>query len=146
MFIACSIIYRKEAIHKAGIERPSLATKGFNTNLVQFLNFYRCIMLLLVMHASTLLPAQFSLCTDMHLKQFCTHKILCMKNYNLWRPDYVFAFIKLHIENNICSCIWEVFDLVTNWSWFLNYFYLALQVVVEGFYYRLIKCNIWAKC
>ena len=32
-----SIIYRKKAIHRTEIQRPFLAAKGFNTNLVQFL-------------------------------------------------------------------------------------------------------------
>ena len=38
-----SIIYRKGAIHKTEIERPFLATKGFNTNLVQFVSPYHII-------------------------------------------------------------------------------------------------------
>ena len=39
------------------IERLFLATKGFNTNLAQFLNFYHCIMLLFVTHTSASLCA-----------------------------------------------------------------------------------------
>ena len=52
MFIACSIMYRKKAIHRTEIERSLLAAKGFNTNLVQFLNFY-----VLFLCASALLRA-----------------------------------------------------------------------------------------
>ena len=48
------IIYRKAAIQRSEIERPFLAAKSFNINLVQYLNFYRSIMLLLVMCMSTL--------------------------------------------------------------------------------------------
>ena len=50
-----SITYRKGAIQRTEIERPFLAVKGFNTNLVQFLNFYWHIMLLLVTCMSALL-------------------------------------------------------------------------------------------
>ena len=38
-----SIIYRKGIIHRTEIERPFLAGKGFNTNLVQFLLPYHVI-------------------------------------------------------------------------------------------------------
>ena len=38
-----SIIYRKGTVHRTEIERPFLATKGFNTNLVQFLLLYHVI-------------------------------------------------------------------------------------------------------
>ena len=38
-----SIIYRKEAVHRTGIERPFLAVKGFNTNLAQFLPPYHVV-------------------------------------------------------------------------------------------------------
>ena len=58
MLIVCSIIHKKRAIQRAEIERPFLAAKDFNTNLVKFLNFYRCIMFLLVTCTSTLLRAQ----------------------------------------------------------------------------------------
>ena len=43
-----SIIYRKAAIQRIEQEAPFLPAKGFNTNLVQFPNFYHCIILLLV--------------------------------------------------------------------------------------------------
>ena len=54
-----SIIYRKGAIQRTEIARPFLVAKGFNTNLVQFLNFYRCIMLLLTMCTSALYVHNF---------------------------------------------------------------------------------------
>ena len=38
----------KGTIQRTEIERPFLPAKGFNANLVQFLNFYRRIMLLLI--------------------------------------------------------------------------------------------------
>ena len=59
-----SIIYRKRAIQKSGIEKMFLAAKGFNTNLVQFLNVYDRIILLLVRCTSALLHAWFPSCMD----------------------------------------------------------------------------------
>ena len=70
-----SIIYRKRAIHKTEIEMPFLAVKGFNTNLVQFLPLYHVI--ISNMHVCSVR------CMDVHVKWFCTHKILCKKNYNV---------------------------------------------------------------
>ena len=81
-----SIIYQKEATQ----ERPFLAAMDFNTNLVQFLNFYCRIMLSLVMCTSALLRTRFPTCTDVHIKRFYIymHKILCTENYNLWRAEH----------------------------------------------------------
>ena len=36
---------------------------------------------------SALSLAQFPMRADVHLKQFCMHKILCKKNYNFRRPE-----------------------------------------------------------
>ena len=57
--------------------RPSLAAKGFNTNLAQFLPPYHVI-------ASNVHICYFT-CTisDVHLKRFCVHETSCTKNFNL---------------------------------------------------------------
>ena len=68
-----------------------LATKGFNTTLVQSIPpchvIIRNIMHLIIYHVkllchimSLLWRAQFPMCTKVHLTQFCMHKILCRKN------------------------------------------------------------------
>ena len=53
------VICRKGLIQRTEIERPFLATKSFNSNLVQFLDSCHCIMLLLLLVTcmSTLLCA-----------------------------------------------------------------------------------------
>ena len=79
----CSIIYRKGAIQRTETEKPVLAAKGFNTNLGQFLNFYCCVILLLVTCMSAHLHTQSPMYTAVHLKRFCVHKILYTKNYKL---------------------------------------------------------------
>ena len=87
-----SIIYRKRAIHRTERTSPFLAVIGFNTNLGRFLPCYDVIiihiMLLLVTCTSALLWAWFPTCTDMHLKWFHVHKILCRKIYNLRGPVF----------------------------------------------------------
>ena len=45
-----NVICRKRAIYRTEIERPLLAAKGFNTNLVQFLPPFDVIILLFHMH------------------------------------------------------------------------------------------------
>ena len=80
-----SIIYKKGSIQRTKIESPFLAVKDFNTNFVQFLDFYWCSMLLLVTCKSALLRLQFPMCMNMHLKRFCVDEMLCMKGYNLWK-------------------------------------------------------------
>ena len=52
-----------------------LAAKGFNTNLVQFLLLYHVIVS--NMHVYSFV------CTDVHVKWFYAHKLLCTKNYIL---------------------------------------------------------------
>ena len=69
-----SMTYRKGTLQTTEIERAFLFAKVFNTNLVQFLNFYCRIMLLLLMCISALLHARFPMCTDRHLKWFCVMK------------------------------------------------------------------------
>ena len=54
-----SIIYRKGSIQRTEIGRPVLAVKGFSTKLVQFLNLYHRIMLLLVTCTSSLYVHHF---------------------------------------------------------------------------------------
>ena len=77
-----SIIYWKGAIHRTEIERPFLASKYLNTNLVKFLLPFHVVI-------SNVHFCSFT-CTisDVHrrsLKRFCVQKILSTKNYNLWR-------------------------------------------------------------
>ena len=67
------IIYRKGAVNRTEKDRVLILT------YVTYI-FYRHIKLLL------LLQARFPMSTDVHLKRFCIHKILCTNNYNLWRP------------------------------------------------------------
>ena len=90
-----SAIYGQEAMHilklQTEIERSLLAANGLNTNLVHFLNR---IMLLLVTCTSALLRVRFPTCTDVHLKRFCVHNILCTKNYDLWRPGWTKSKIR----------------------------------------------------
>ena len=50
-----------------------LAVKGFYTNLVQFLLPYHVI---ISTCTSVVLCAQFPMCTDVRLKQFCGHENL----------------------------------------------------------------------
>ena len=79
----CNIIIikkKKGAVHRTEIERPFLAAKGFNINLVRFLLH---IMLSLVMCTSALLGARFPKCTDVPLNLFCKYEISCTKNYDL---------------------------------------------------------------
>ena len=45
-------------------------------DLVQFLNFYCHIMLIIVMCMSAILRARSPTCTDVHLKRFCMHEKL----------------------------------------------------------------------
>ena len=73
------IIYWKGAVHRTEKDRVLILI------YVTYI-FYRHIMLLLVTCMSALLQARFPMSTDVHLKRFCMHKILCTKNYNLWRP------------------------------------------------------------
>ena len=69
------IIYRKGAVHRTEKDRVLILT------YVMYI-FYRHIMLLLVTCMSALLQARFPMSTDMHLKRFCMHKILCTKNFH----------------------------------------------------------------
>ena len=58
-----NIIYRKGATQKTEMDRLFfLVAKGFNTNLVQFLNLYCRIMFFLVTCMYALLLAQFPPC------------------------------------------------------------------------------------
>ena len=66
------IVHKNGTIHRTETERPFLAAKGFNTT---------SIMLLLVTCMSATLHAQFCTCMDVHLKQFCKHKISGTKNW-----------------------------------------------------------------
>ena len=74
-----SIVYRKGAVHRTEIERPFLAAQGFNTNLAHILPPYHVII------------SNMHICSpmDVHLKWFYMHKILCAKNYNFRRLDWV---------------------------------------------------------
>ena len=48
---------------------------------------------------SSLLYAQFPMCTGMNLKWFCMHKILCTKTYDLWKPEaYAEASQRFNME------------------------------------------------
>ena len=60
-------------------ERPFLAARGFNINLVQFLLLYHVII-------SNVQFCSF-MCTDEHQKWFSVHEISYTKNYDLWGPD-----------------------------------------------------------
>ena len=82
-----------------------LAVNGFNTNLVQFLNFYRRIMLLLVTCISDLLRARSTTCIDAHLKQFCVHEISCTKIiiYEGLSNDVEVNVTKMKLEDSL-SC------------------------------------------
>ena len=51
-------------------------------------------MLLLVTCTSALLRVRFPTCTDVHLKRFCVHNILCTKNYDLWGPGWTKSKIR----------------------------------------------------
>ena len=73
---ACSIIYRKGAIHRTEVERPFLAVKGFDANLVQFLPPYHVIISNMHIFSFT--------CTNVHLKRFYVHgKLEFMKAYEV---------------------------------------------------------------
>ena len=75
-----SIIYRNGVIHRTEIKKPFLDTKGFNTNLVQFLSpFYVIVSNVHVCSFTYWIPT----CTDLHLKRFYVHGILYTKSYNL---------------------------------------------------------------
>ena len=63
---------QESAIHRTETERPFLEAKGFNAT---------SIMLLLVTCMSAILHAQFCTCMEVHLKQFCKHKISGTKNW-----------------------------------------------------------------
>ena len=65
------IIYRKGAIYMTKIERPFLAAKGFNTNLVQCLPPFYVI-------SSNVHVCSFT-CTRCAPKRFCVRDILCKK-------------------------------------------------------------------
>ena len=69
-------------MHWTDIERPFLAAKGFNTNLVQFLPLYHVIVS--IMHVCSFK------CTisHMHGRAPKTVRFVYTKNYNLWKPDY----------------------------------------------------------
>ena len=75
-------------------------------------------MLLLLIYMSAFLQAQFLICVNMHLKQFCVHKILCTNNYN-------------------CEGLFIKQSLVKD-----NYFWVAPRVVV----FCSFDCTIlWVK-
>ena len=72
-------IYRKGAIQRTETERPFLAGKVFNNNLVQFpklLSPYHVIVSNVDIYS---LYALFPKCTDVHLKRFCVHEISARK-------------------------------------------------------------------
>ena len=91
-----SIVYRKGAVQWTEIEWPFLAAKGFNTNLVHFLPPYHVIFS--NVHLSSLC-AWFPTGMDVHLKQHCVHKILCTKNYNLWRLEFELWSTDIKVED-----------------------------------------------
>ena len=71
-----SLTYRKRVIHRTKIERPFLAGKGFNTNLVHFLlPYYVIILLVTCMYAFLRVRFRFPTCTDVQLKRFCVQEI-----------------------------------------------------------------------
>ena len=78
-----SIIYRKGAIHRTEIERPLLAAKRFNTNLVQFLtpycvtisNMHVCCFMCMISHVHRCVP-----------KTVLQVRNVVHKKFNLWRP------------------------------------------------------------
>ena len=85
-------------MHSTEKEKLFLATKGFNNNLVHFVPLYH-----IVSNVSVLLWVWFSLCTSIHLKLFCMHKILCTKNCNVWSSNV--SWEGQHPKAGYTSCL-----------------------------------------
>ena len=67
-----------------------------------------CFILVTLLHAP-----RFPMCRDVHLKQFCA-EILCMKNYNLWKPALRTKFLSdsssfYHIFLFVLNCSFRMF-------------------------------------
>ena len=88
-----SIIYRNRATHRTEIKRPLSAAKSFDTNLVQFLPPYHVI--IRNIQICFVIGAIFYVHRHVKLKRCSMHKILCMQNYNLSKPEQeVLPFFK----------------------------------------------------
>ena len=77
-----STIQREGEVHTTEIEKPLLAGKGFNINLVHFLPQHRVII-------SNMQVCSFT-GTISHV-----HEISSTKNYDLWRPVYIHTVLLL---------------------------------------------------
>ena len=83
-------------------------------------------MLLLVMCMSVLLRGWFLKCTEVHLKQFHVHKILCMRNYYLWRPIFVTG--SASFKHGELKSVMYIFFNISFTNIFTPYLYLKMML------------------